>query len=125
MRGRMPPAPRPEPTVSVPARSRRPRTGGPHVDAVAPERVADRLLVVDDEPEVTGSIGLLRGRRGEREELIAHVDERHPTAVAAAELELEEAVVPVEGLLDVADLERDVIDANETHTHIVRLGAPD
>ena len=49
----------------------------------------------------------------ERDELVAHVDERHLAADPAAQIELEEAPVPGEGLLEVADLERDVVDPDE------------
>ena len=49
----------------------------------------------------------------ERDELVAHVDERHLRADAAAQLELEEPPVPGERLVDVADLERDVVDPDE------------
>src|SRR5580700_8861737 len=50
---------------------------------------------------------------GERDELVPHVDERHSRACAAAKLELEEAPVPGERVVDVVDLERDVVDADE------------
>ena len=83
------------------------------VDAGLAERGAGRLLVVDDEPEVAGSVGWLGAPAGEREKLVAHVDERHAVADAAAELELEEASVPGERVLDVVDFERDVVDPHE------------
>jgi hypothetical protein len=50
---------------------------------------------------------------GERDELIAHVNEGHPSPSPAAQLELEEASIPGERLLDVADLERNVVDSDE------------
>jgi hypothetical protein len=46
--------------------------------------------------------------------LVTHVDERHPRSGTAAELEVEEALVPRERLLDVGDLEGDVVDAEQT-----------
>jgi hypothetical protein len=53
------------------------------------------------------------GRQGD--ELIAHVDERHPST-AAAEAEVEDRPVELEGLVDVVDLERDVVHPDEART---------
>ena len=57
-------------------------------------------------------VGRLGAPSREREELVAHVDERHPVR-AAAQRELEQLTVERERLVDVADLERDVIDPHE------------
>ena len=57
-------------------------------------------------------VGRLGAPAREREELVAHVDERHPVR-AAAQRELEQLTVERERLVDVADLERDVIDPHE------------
>ena len=59
----------------------------------------------------------------QREELVAHVDEGLGLA-APAQREAEDFSVEGERLLDVADLERDVIDADETGQggHGVLLG---
>ena len=73
---------------------------------------AHGLLVVDDEAEVAAVVGRLAAALGERQELVAHVDERHARS-AAAELECEQAAVEIECLVEVADLERDVVDAYE------------
>ena len=54
----------------------------------------------------------LRSAGRERDELVSHVDERHPRP-AATQVELEELPVPPQRLVDVADLERDVIDPYE------------
>ena len=48
----------------------------------------------------------------QRQELVAHVDERLALA-ASAQREAEDLAVEGERLLDVADFERDVIDADE------------
>ena len=96
----------------------------PRVDEVEPaagqdlgarllERLAQRRAVVDDEAEVAVLVLGLRAAGGERDELIAHVDERHARA-AAAQRELEQPAVEGERLVDVADLERDVVDADQT-----------
>ena len=58
-------------------------------------------------------VGRLRAPARDRDELVAHVDERHRAARAAAQLELEEPPVPLERGVDVGDLERDVVDADE------------
>ena len=57
-------------------------------------------------------VGSLAAALGQRQELVAHVDERHPPG-AAAQREVEQAAVELERLLDVADLERDVVDADQ------------
>src|SRR6185503_18643232 len=49
----------------------------------------DGLLVVDDETEVTRLVGRLAAAFGEGDELVAHVDERHP-GYPPAQLELED-----------------------------------
>ena len=83
------------------------------VDAGLLQSLPSRLLVVDDEPEVPVCVGLLRAAGRESDELVAHVDEGHPRAASPAELELEDAPVELERLLDVADLERNVVQADE------------
>ena len=52
---------------------------------------------------------------GERQELVAEVDERHPPG-PAAERELEDAAVELQGLVDVPDLQRDVVDSDRLHS---------
>ena len=54
----------------------------------------------------------LRAPARERDELVADVDERHPPG-ASAELQVEDAAVEAERLVDVVDLERDVVDADK------------
>src|SRR5918998_332434 len=76
------------------------------------DRRADRLLVVDDQAEVAAVVGRLGPPLRDRQELVAHVDERRP-APAAAQLEAEKAPVQLERRLDVADLERHVVDADQ------------
>src|SRR5919108_1103724 len=74
---------------------------------------ADALLVIDDEPEVPSLVGRLRSAGLERDELVAHVDEGHRPSGPPPQLEFEEASVPRHRLVDVTDLERDVVDADE------------
>ena len=86
------------------------------------ERAPHLRLVVDDEPEVATVVARLLAALGERDELVAQVEEGHARRPAA---QLEGEQPPVEGqrLLEVADLERDVVDAHQAgslgHAHIV------
>ena len=90
------------------------------VEAAAGEDLGARLLegaagglhVVHHQPEVAAVVGRLAASLGDRDELIAHVDERHP-GHAAAQLELEDLAVELERRVEVADLERDVVDPDE------------
>ena len=63
------------------------------------------------------AVGVRRRVARERDELVAQVDERHPVADPPAQLELEEAAVPGDRLVEVAHLERDVVDADEPRHH--------
>jgi hypothetical protein len=49
---------------------------------------------------------------GKRNELVADVDEAHPPSGTTTQLEFEEAPVPTQRLLEVADLKRYVVDPN-------------
>ena len=62
-------------------------------------------------------VAALRARCAQREELVAHVDERHVAPGAAAQLEGEDPPVPLERLVDVVDLQGDVVDAHESGRH--------
>jgi catechol 2,3-dioxygenase-like lactoylglutathione lyase family enzyme len=86
---------------------------GLELDAGVNERLARRLLVVDDETEVARPIRGLRSPLGERDELVAQIDEGHAPG-AAAKLELEDPAVELECFVDAPDLERDVVDADES-----------
>jgi hypothetical protein len=101
-----------------------------HLDAVAPgveeieaaaredrdpeplERLAHGRAVVDHEAEVPVLVRRLRAALGQRDELVAHVDERHGVA-APAQGEFEQLPVERERRLDVADLERDMVDPDQ------------
>ena len=61
---------------------------------------------------MAASSARLRAALGEREELVAHVEERHARD-PAAQLELERPPVELERRLEVADLERDVVDPDQ------------
>jgi hypothetical protein len=62
---------------------------------------------------VAAVVGALAAALGDGEELVAEIEERHAWD-AAAELEGEQAPVEVERGVEVADLECDVVDADET-----------
>ena len=87
---------------------------GKHLHAGFLERAAGGLLVVDDESEVR-----LLGARPpleQGEELVAHAEKRGARD-AAHRRGLEEVGVERDRLLDVVDLERDVVDPDETWLH--------
>ena len=84
---------------------------GQRLDAGLRERLADRVLVIDHEPEMTPVIGGLLAALLQREELIAKIDEGRGLALAA-QLEVEQPTVEGQRLVDVADLERDMIEAD-------------
>ena len=72
-------------------------------------RRENSCLIVDDQAEVPRRVRALRASFGEREELVAHVDEGHPVH-PATELQVEHPPVEVERLVDRVDFERDVVD---------------
>jgi hypothetical protein len=86
---------------------------GLEFDAGVCERLAGRLLVIDDEAEVAGSVRRLCSAFRERDELVADVDEGHARR-AAAQLEVEDPAVELERVVDALDLERNVVDADES-----------
>jgi catechol 2,3-dioxygenase-like lactoylglutathione lyase family enzyme len=61
---------------------------------------------------VAGAVGRLCSTFGERDELVAHVDEGHAPGTAA-QLEIEDPAVKLERFVDTPDLERDVVDSDE------------
>jgi len=81
------------------------------VDAGPRERRADALFVIDDEPEVTPVVGTLPAPGAQREELVAEIDLRHRRPLSA-QLEVQEAPVQLQRRVDVADLQREVVDAS-------------
>ena len=60
-----------------------------------------------------GLVGRLRTAVRERDELVSQVDERHPTAAPAHFERAEDRLPERECLLEIADLERDVVDPHE------------
>ena len=76
------------------------------------QRRPHRVGVVDHEPEVALPVRPGAMALREREELIAHVEEGHP-GHPAAQLEAEQAPVEVERGVEIADLERHVVDADQ------------
>src|SRR6516164_9564307 len=98
-------------------------TAGTDLDAGSLERAARRLLVVNDESKVPHTVGAVGSTLHQREELVAHVDERRSRR-AAAQGELEDSAVERERLVNVADLERDVVDADEARHGRIRWMSP-
>ena len=92
---------------------------GQDLDAAASSAAVTLSQVIDDEPEVALLVGRLRRPFGESDELVADVEERHPRD-AASQLVLEDLAVELQRLLEVADLERDVVDTDQASpTHVL------
>src|SRR5262249_49272408 len=66
-------------------------------------------------------VGAVGAGLGERDELVAEVDERHPRPARAAQRHLEPALVPGQRLFEVAHLERDVVDPDRAYRHAEEL----
>ena len=68
-------------------------------------------------------VGRLTAAVGQREELVPHVQEGHSRR-PAAQLEVEDPSVERQGLLEIADLERDVVDPDQAWapTHLGSVG---
>src|SRR5262249_29430410 len=94
-----------------------------HLDLRRLERTARRLLVVDHQAEMAAIVGRLLAAFLEGDELVAQVDEGHGLALAA-QLELEQPAVEGQRLLDVADLERHVVEADNARLFRFRHGTP-
>src|SRR6185369_10782178 len=81
-------------------------------DACRLDRRSSGFLVLDHQAEMAAA-----GRRGvgrflQREEMVAEVDEGH-ARLLAAKLQGEELAVEIECLVDVADLDRNMVEADE------------
>src|SRR6185437_7282453 len=82
--------------------------------AVLPGSREHARHVIDDKPEMAVLAPWLDLVLGQSDELIAQVDERHPTR-AAAQLQIREQRTPDrERALDAAHVERDVVDPDRT-----------
>ena len=81
-----------------------------HVRARFARRGKRRGPVLDDETDVPRAVRRLLPARRQRDELVAQIDERHRVAVAPTQGEVEDPSVEGERLLEVADLQRDVVD---------------
>src|SRR5262249_53712412 len=95
---------------------------GQWLDTRCGERAAHRLLVVDHESEMTAAVGRLGAALLQREELVAQIDERRGLALSA-QLELEQTAVEGQRLLDVADLERDMVETDGARFACFRHGS--
>src|SRR5262249_18510862 len=82
-----------------------------HLDAGFPQGAAHSLLVIDHQSEVPTVIGGLPAALLKGEELVAEVDERGVVA-PAAQLEIEQPTVEFQRRVDVADLDRHVIETD-------------
>ena len=82
------------------------------LDPARLEQLAYRLLVIDDEPKMARRVGAARTAVTERQELVAHIEERHP-GLALDAPQLENRAIERDRLLEIADLERDVVDPDQ------------
>ena len=94
---------------------------GPVEDAGAEvlDRCAHLGPVVDHQSEVAGRIGFLGASLAEVDELVADVDEGHPW-MAAAQGEVENRAIEGQCLVDAADLQGDVVDADHVSFAVAR-----
>ena len=74
-------------------------------------------LVVDHEPEVAVGVGLLAALPSERAMNWSPASMKAMPGLAAAQAQLEDLAVEGERLVEVADLEGDVVDADEPGGH--------
>ena len=74
------------------------------------------LLVVDNQTEVPSAVGRLAASFGECDELVADVDECH-SPCSPAQRDVEDPAIERQGLLHVADLQRDVVDPDQVCRH--------
>ena len=74
--------------------------------------LAHARTIIDNEPEVTAPVLMRLGDLHHVDELVAELDEGVARALRP-KLEVEDLAVKIESLVDVADLDRDVIDADE------------
>src|SRR5262245_66302323 len=84
---------------------------GQWFDARLRQRAADRILVIDHESEMPAVVGSLLAALLQRDELVAEIDERHGLATAA-KLEVEQAAIERQRLIDIPDLESDMIETD-------------
>ncbi len=105
------------------SRNRVPRPGS----SATPGRARgglERVAGVDDEAHVTVLVGGQAARRREGDELIAGIEEGHPPPDPPAQLEAEQAAVELQRRIDVADLERHVVDPDQASAcvcHVMNL----
>jgi hypothetical protein len=85
---------------------------GKDLDARRVEGGANDLSIVDDQPEVAVPVRRLGAALGQGDELVPDVDEGHSRHMSA-QLALEDPPVERERLLEVADLQGDVVEADE------------
>src|SRR5262249_7053909 len=78
----------------------------------SPEGGARRLLIVDHEAEMAAIVRRLFAPFLKGDELVAQIAESHRVTLAA-QLNLEEAAIEHQRLLDVSHLQRDVVEAHD------------
>ncbi len=75
------------------------------------DRFADRLTIIDHHAEVALGIGLLAAAGTQGDELVAEVDKSHRLFLAP-QFEFEQLPVEFQGLVNIADFEGNMVDAD-------------
>src|SRR6266849_6248181 len=83
------------------------------LDAGVDQCFASGVFVIDYKPKMTSIVGGLCTALLERNELVSQIDERHGIAFAS-KFKIEQATVESQSRFDVADLESDVIETDDT-----------
>src|SRR5262249_39115122 len=95
---------------------------GQRLDPGRRERAANRVLVVDHEAEMAAVVGRLLTALLQRQKLVAQIDKGRGLALAA-QLEIEQAAVEDQRLLDIADLESDMVETDGARCSCFRHGS--
>src|SRR2546426_8107037 len=85
------------------------KRAGQGLDVCVGQRLADRLLVIDDKAKMTAVVGRLRAAPLERNELVAKIDKGGSSALASKR-EVEQAAIEGQSGFDVTDLQSDMIE---------------
>src|SRR5262249_50569673 len=83
--------------------------------------LAGRLLVIDDEPNMTAIVCGLASPLLQGDELVPQIDECHGIALAT-QFECEETPIKRQGLFDVTDLQCYVVESNEPRSCVFSHG---
>src|ERR1022692_67395 len=89
------------------------KRSGQSLDACIGQCFASGLFTIDDESKMTSIVGGLCAALLERDELVSKIDERHVIAFAS-NLEMKQPAIENQRRFDVTDLQRDMIETDDT-----------